>query len=121
MLTGAMPFEGANPFLIMNARLTGDPVAPRQRNPELSPQVEEILLHAMARNPAERYATALEMKHDLDNPEQVQITGRASRLIAPKAWKARWRAGRLAALAVVIPVIIFGIIMMLRHITIHLK
>ncbi|MDB5289738.1 MAG: Protein serine/threonine phosphatase, partial [Phycisphaerales bacterium] len=27
MLTGSVPFEGANPFLIMNARLTGDPIA----------------------------------------------------------------------------------------------
>ena len=51
MVTGSVPFEGANPFLIMNARLSGDPVAPRVRNPELSPQVEEIILHAMARIP----------------------------------------------------------------------
>ena len=57
MLTGSVPYEGANPFLIMNARLSGDPVAPRQRNAALTPQVEEIILHAMSRNPAERYQT----------------------------------------------------------------
>jgi serine/threonine-protein kinase len=109
MVTGFMPFEGANPFLIMNARLTGDPVAPRQRNPAVTPQVEEIILHAMARNPAERYQTALEMKHDLDNPEQVQVTGRASRLVAPKEWKGRWLGARLYVAAAAIPLAAIGI------------
>ena len=33
MVTGRVPFEGANPFLIMNARLSGDPVAPRSEIP----------------------------------------------------------------------------------------
>ena len=33
MVTGAMPFEGDNPYVIMNARLIGDPVAPRKHQP----------------------------------------------------------------------------------------
>ncbi|HET6248194.1 MAG TPA: protein kinase [Tepidisphaeraceae bacterium] len=117
MLTGSVPYEGANPFLIMNARLSGDPVAPRQRNAELTPQVEEIILHAMARNPAERYQTALEMKHDLDNPEKVEVTGRAARLEAPAAWKSRWWGGRrLVLIAVAVLAIGFGIYKVLGHI-----
>ncbi len=56
MVTGSVPFEGANPFIIMNSRLSGDPVAPRKRNDKISPQVEEIILHAMARLPQDRYA-----------------------------------------------------------------
>src|SRR5437588_1778695 len=55
MVTGSAPFDGGNPYLIMNARLTGDPVAPRKLNPEIPPQVEEIILHAMERNPYDRY------------------------------------------------------------------
>ena len=115
MVTGAMPFEGANPFLIMNARLTGDPVAPRQRNSEISPQVEEIILKAMARNPAERYPTALEMKHDLDHPDQVHVTGRADRLQAPQAWKSQWRGMRLGVFAASLPVVILGLVYVFRH------
>jgi serine/threonine-protein kinase len=121
MLTGAMPFDGANPFLIMNARLSGDPVAPRQRNPELSPQVEEIILHAMARNPAERYQNALEMKHDLDNPDQVQVTGRAERLVAPKAWKASWRGYKLVAAIVVAVGLGFAAIKVVQHLHLQWK
>jgi len=117
MVTGSVPFEGANPFLIMNARVTGDPVAPRQKNPEITPQVEELILHAMARNPQDRYQTALDMKHDLDHPDEVQVTGRAQRLEAPAAWKSRWRSMRLTVLAVVIPVAVFLIVFLARHLS----
>ena len=117
MVTGSVPFEGANPFIIMNARLTGDPVALRPKNPEISPQIEEIILHAMARNPQDRYQTALEMKNDLDHPDQVQVTGRAQRLQAPAAWKSRWRSMRLTVLAVAIPVAIFLIVFLAKHLS----
>ena len=80
MTTGYPPFEGANPLVIMNSRLTGDPVLPRQRNPNLSAGAEEIILHAMARKPDDRYQSAAEMRKDLDYPGEVQITGRADRL-----------------------------------------
>ncbi|HWE02936.1 MAG TPA: protein kinase [Tepidisphaeraceae bacterium] len=116
MLTGAVPFDGSNPFLIMNARLSGDPVAPRQRNPELSPQVEELILHAMARNPPDRFQTALEMKQDLDHPDELHITGRAAKLVAPKAWQGRWRGARLVVLAAGIPLVVFGIYLVMRHV-----
>ena len=33
MVTGSLPFEGTNPYAIMNARLVGDPVAPRKIEP----------------------------------------------------------------------------------------
>ncbi len=106
MVTGSVPFEGNNPFIIMNARLTGDPAAPRSRNSDLSPQVEEIVLHAMARDPNQRYATALAMKHDLDNPDAVQVTGRADRLVEPVAWRGRWARLKWYILAGVVPVLI---------------
>ena len=115
MLTGSVPFEGANPFLIMNARLTGDPVAPRQRNHAITPQVEELILHAMARNPADRYASATEMKQDLDHPDKVVVTGRAERLVAPKAWASRWRGARMGIVAAAIPLVVFGLYYLLSH------
>ncbi len=120
MVTGVVPFEGPNPFIIMNARLSGDPVAPRKRNPEISPQVEEIILHAMARQPHDRYHTAIEMKNDLDNPQAVQVTGRSERLRAPQPWKATWRRVRVLVIGAGVPVvvlIIWGIVHMLHHLT----
>ncbi len=87
MITGQTPFEGANPLAIMNARLLGDPIAPRQLNPNISPQVEEILLHALEQRPENRYVSAAAMKAELENPEAVEVTGRAARLRPPAEWK----------------------------------
>jgi len=109
MLTGAAPFEGANPYLIMNARLVGDPEAPRKRNPQISPQVEEIILRAMEREPIDRYQSAAEMKADLDHPELVELTGRHERLRPPSRWKARWRMIRGTLLMLLIPVVVFAL------------
>jgi eukaryotic-like serine/threonine-protein kinase len=86
MVTGVLPFQNENCWVSMNDRVTGDPIAPRKLNPGLSPQVEEIILHAMQRDPAARYPSVAAMKGDLDAPERVHVTGYCHRLRAP-----RWR------------------------------
>jgi serine/threonine-protein kinase len=92
MVTGSTPFEGESPYVVMNARVTGDPIAPRKLNPHLTPVLEEIILHALERDPKGRYASAAEMKRELDNYEAVQLTNRDQRLQAPQPWKgAKWR------------------------------
>ena len=48
MLTGVVPFDGDNSLAAMNARVLGDPVPLRKLNPNVSPQAEEIVFHAMA-------------------------------------------------------------------------
>jgi serine/threonine protein phosphatase PrpC len=115
MLTGSTPFEGPSPFIIMNSRLTGDPVAPREKNPNISPQVEEIVLHAMARDPADRYADARDMQDELNKPQSVKITGRAQRLQKPQPWKARWSRHWLYILAAAIPAFLFLILWLVSH------
>ncbi len=76
MLTGTIPFNDDDPLVIMNARVTGDPEAPRKVNPDLSPQAEEIVLHAMERDPARRHPSAAALKAELDAPYQVELTYR---------------------------------------------
>jgi len=107
MTTGSVPFEGENPFIVMNSRLSGDPVAPRQRNPEISEELEEIILHAMEREPHRRYASAAAMKEELDNPETVKLTHRHRDLQAPKAWKTHWQGAKLIILSAAIPIALF--------------
>jgi serine/threonine-protein kinase len=113
MVTGATPFEGNNPYAIMNARLIGDPVAPRRHLPELDPQVEEIILHALERQPFDRYPTAAAMKLELDAPEKVQVTGRAERLRPPTMWQGRWQKVRMYLLAMLVPVLTIVILFLL--------
>jgi serine/threonine-protein kinase len=91
MVTGEPPFGGDSAYVIMNARVTGDPAAPRKLNNKLTPVLEEIILHAMERDPKRRYQSAAEMKRELDDYEVVQMTNRCSRLQAPQIWKSRFR------------------------------
>jgi serine/threonine-protein kinase len=86
MLTGELPFKGDDPWVAAQLRVTGDPVAPRSLNPSLSPEAEEIVLHAMQRRPADRYPSVAAFKAELDAPERVHVTGMSARLRAP-----RWR------------------------------
>jgi serine/threonine-protein kinase len=107
MLTGRVPFEGENAFMIMNARLIGDPPALRVHNPAIRPQVEEIVLRAMAREPIDRFQSAAELKTAIDAPDQVVVTGRAERLQKPRRWKSRWRSVRIVAVSILVPVVLF--------------
>jgi serine/threonine protein kinase len=107
MLTGRLPFEGPNAYTVMNARLLGDPVAPRVCNPHIRPVVEEIVLHAMARDPADRYPSAAAMKTEIDAPERVHVTGRASRLKVPVLSRSRWRMVRMVLVGLLVPVALF--------------
>jgi serine/threonine-protein kinase len=87
MLTGSLPFQDENPWAALNARVTGDPVAPRKLNLDLSAQAEEIILRALQRNPAERYQSAAAMQAELDVAEHVRVTGLANRLQPAEPWK----------------------------------
>ena len=113
MVTGRVPFEAPNTYMVMNARLIGDPRAPRKINPEISPQVEEIILHAMERDPIDRYATAAEMKADLDAPEKVTLTGRHERLRPPAPWKSRWKTIRQVAIVVGVIGVVFALFILM--------
>ena len=116
MVTGSVPFDGPNPFIVMNSRITGDPLAPRLRNPEIPEELEEIILHAMEREPHRRFPSAKAMKEELDNPESVKMTERHRRLESPKAWKTRWQGARSLVLSVLIGfLILFGLALLLTH------
>jgi serine/threonine-protein kinase len=89
LTTGFPPYDGDNPYVIMNARLSGDPEAPRKRNPQLSPEIEEIILHALERNPSNRFPSAAAMRAQLNDYSAVSLTERVKRLRPPQLWKAR--------------------------------
>ncbi len=84
MLTGQLPFNHEDPWVIAQSRVAGDPAAPRQLNPAISPQAEEIVLHAMQRKSAARPADAAAFQAELDAPERVQVTGLAQCLRPPR-------------------------------------
>jgi serine/threonine-protein kinase len=116
MTTGFTPYDGDNPFVVMNARLTGDPEAPRQRNPQLSPAIEEIILHAIERNPSKRFSSAGSMKAELNDYSEVLLTDRFKRLRPPQLWKARMPLlPKIVALVVLQIVAFFLVFWWLSH------
>jgi eukaryotic-like serine/threonine-protein kinase len=76
MSTGALPFSGPNPFAVMNSRLLNSPVPPRELNPEISPQLQEIIYRALEREPKNRYASVRELAWDLQHQEMVGVADR---------------------------------------------
>ncbi len=66
LLTGATPFTGDNALTVAYQRMDNDVVAPSSVIDGVPAQFDELVLRATARDPADRYADALEMKAELD-------------------------------------------------------
>ncbi len=81
----------------MNDRLLNDPVPPRELNPELSPQLQEVLYRALERNPHNRYKSARDFANDLEHLDQVGVEERPELSIGRGA-ALRGRAGSLCTL-----------------------
>ena len=66
MLTGKVPFTGDSAVAIAMTHVQEPPVPPRQLNPSIPPELEQVVLRAMAKDPSRRYHSADEMGMDLD-------------------------------------------------------
>jgi serine/threonine protein kinase len=122
MLTGMTPFNGDNSLAAMNARVLGDPEPLRKMNPSISPQAEEIVLHAMERNPAGRYSSVAAMQAELDHLDQVKIMGRCDHLKEVAPWRRMLRQYAGMILALTLPVVVPGALalwLLLRHHNLH--
>jgi serine/threonine-protein kinase len=71
MLTGQLPHSAANAQAMMRAKTTIDPDPPTRHRPDLTPGLEEIILHSLARAPRDRYKDASLMLADLKDPAAV--------------------------------------------------
>ncbi|HLA24068.1 MAG TPA: protein kinase [bacterium] len=62
LATGRRPFESEDPISVISQHLSIPPVAPRWYKKELPPDWEGVILKLMAKDPAERYASAAEAR-----------------------------------------------------------
>jgi beta-lactam-binding protein with PASTA domain len=65
MSTGRPPFLGDTPVAVASKHVRDHPPAPRELNPSIPETFEAIILKAMAKDPANRYATAEDLRADL--------------------------------------------------------
>jgi serine/threonine-protein kinase len=65
LLCGHPPFVGDNPVSVAYQHVREDPRAPSSSNTDVTPAIDAIVLKALAKNPANRYQSAGEMRADL--------------------------------------------------------
>ena len=77
LLTGRVPFEAESAVTIALKQVSEAPVAPSEHNPRVTPELEAVVLRALAKEPRERFADADEFIAALD--------AAASRIPSPRA------------------------------------
>jgi serine/threonine-protein kinase len=65
-VTGSRLFKASNEAATLHMTLTDDVAAPSTRRPDLPPDLDAILMRALQRDPAQRYATAAQMRDELE-------------------------------------------------------
>jgi serine/threonine protein kinase len=116
MLTGKVPFSGPNAFAVMNDRLVNQIVPPRNLEPSITPQLQEILYRALERESKNRYHSAREFAHDLEHQDEVGVAARTEEA----KWQKRQSPGRrrllMYAMLAMLPVAIFLLLYLVaRH------
>jgi tetratricopeptide (TPR) repeat protein len=86
LATGRTPFDGASFAEVVHRVVHEEPARPRSLRPDLSADLETVVLKAMDKDPGRRFATALELADDL------------ARLLADEPVRAR-RASAISGLA----------------------
>jgi serine/threonine protein kinase len=115
MATGALPFSGPNPFAVMNSRLLNYPVPPRELNPEISPELQEIIYRALEREPKNRYPSVRELAWDLRHPETVGVADRPELHNWKKQRTGNARRVWLYVALALLPVTIFVLMLLLAR------
>ena len=66
IFTGKLPFIADAPLAVLNKHVREQPPKPTSLNPNIPPELERILLKAMAKNPEQRHQKIQELYDDLD-------------------------------------------------------
>ncbi|MGW4482652.1 Stk1 family PASTA domain-containing Ser/Thr kinase [Amycolatopsis sp. NPDC004368] len=65
LITGEPPFTGDSPVAVAYQHVREDPNPPSSVNPAVTPELDAVVLKALAKGPANRYQSAAEMRSDL--------------------------------------------------------
>ncbi len=65
MLTGRTPFQGETPVAVAYQHISEAPVAPSSLNPAVTPAIDAVVLHALAKKKFDRYESAAQFRDAL--------------------------------------------------------
>ncbi len=95
LVTGDKPFPGDTTTSVSFKVVYKDPILPTELNPTLSPEVDYVATHALAKAPAQRYQRGRELADDLEDVRQ----GRSPR------WRVAQPASAMVERTVVVPAV----------------
>lgn len=76
LTTGVLPFVGDNPLSVISQHINSPVVPPSTLKPELSPEMEQLIISLMKKNPDDRLSSAREVMRqlqDLFSPEEKNL------------------------------------------------
>jgi serine/threonine protein kinase len=76
LLTGRPPFRGDRAAAVAYQHISEAPVAPSSLNPKVSPALDAVVLHALAKDKFERFQTASEFRTDLESAAAGEVPHR---------------------------------------------
>ena len=79
LLVGQPPFRGDSPVSVAYQHVRENPVPPSKLDPLVTPSMDAIVLKALAKDPADRFQTASEMRDDINR----LLSGHAVQATAP--------------------------------------
>ncbi|PVZ12082.1 protein kinase domain-containing protein [Actinomycetospora cinnamomea] len=85
LLTGQTPFRGPSSVEVASQRLREPPIPPRQVRPDLSPDLDAVVLRALALEPAMRHHDARELADDLRRFATADATARTEVLASARS------------------------------------
>jgi serine/threonine-protein kinase len=115
MLSGKLPFSGPTPMAAMNERLINHPVPPRVANPDISPQLQEVIYRAIERDPRNRYPKAHDFQFDLEHLDQVGVEDRPEIHDWQKRKSQTWRKFLYYGALAMIPVAVLALMILVAH------
>jgi serine/threonine protein kinase len=104
MLAGTVPFDGKDADEIFQKHLNNPPPKPLSLNTKLTPAIQEILLRALAKHPADRFQSCMDlMNHLTEALESAQKTGKTKMALPAMPSGTRTRHGLSAPKASTLP------------------
>ena len=105
MLTGRRPFEGSNPASVISAILRDMPRPVSELQPAVPRALARLVDRCLAKNPVDRFQSALDLRHSLEEVKQDVDSGDAF-VVAGRSPAGRRPAKRWAAVAGVAALVI---------------